>query len=338
MAQTGIQRIDDLLAQAGGGAPLSRGEKDEAAVGALQDLLIGHGARLPGILERGHGEFGPKTEAALRSFQSRSPGKVTGCLDASTLRALVNNPALWPIASQSYLTLVLDEPWTGLARLVALTSQFEGAGKFTAINRNTDRAGLSFGIIQWAQRPGRLGDLLRAFERDNSERFHQVFGGGDRAVALGLLAHTAKRDGGVNELGRTTDPAFDLIDDRWTARFVEAGRVTAWQKVQLRLAAEAFDQAQRAVRDCAPLARSERAFAFLLDVANQHGNAGLRNICAHCSGHANEGEFLEAVQEESVRRLEAQFGEGSPHAVSTLRRRDSFRTSRLLSNDEFHIW
>jgi hypothetical protein len=335
MAQTGIQRIDELLAGAAGATPLARGDPDTAAVGALQDLLVGHGARLPGILDPARGQFGPKTQAALSAFQTARLGRASGCLDSDTLRSLSRTPAQTPVAAQSYLALVLDIPWTGFARLVALTAQFEAAGKFTARNRNTDRAGLSFGVIQWAQRPGRLSGLLIAFERAQPARFIEVFGGGDRAVALGLLTHTAKPAGGVTPLGRTTDPAFDLVDDRWSTRFVEAGRNLLWQKTQMELATAAFQESCAVVRKCAPQAKSERAFAFLLDVANQHGNAGLRNICARCDGHPDEGEFLQAVQDESVRRLEMQFGDGSPQAVSTLRRHNDFRTSPLLSDSDF---
>lgn len=336
MAQTGTKRIDDLFGGDAGAAPLARGDPDAAAVGVLQDLLIGHGARLPGILGRGRGEFGPQTEAALVAFQTEQNGHASGQLDGGTLRALAQAPALFPIAAQGYLALVLDIPWTGFTRLVALTAQFEAAGKFTARNRNTDRAGLSFGILQWAQKPGRLNGLLRAFERAQPEKFVAILGGGDPAIASGLLAHTAKLKGGVTPLGHTTDPAYDLVNDTWSARFIAAGRDPLWQRTQLHEAITAFRESCTVIRDCAPVGRSERALAFLLDVANQHGNGGLRNICAKCTTPGvTEAEFLQAVQDESVRRLKAQFGDASAEAASTLRRRTDFRTSRLLSDSVF---
>ena len=336
MAQTGIKRIDDLLAGDAAAAPIARGDTDAHSVGVLQDLLIGQGARLPGILGAGRGQFGSQTEAALNAFQTEHTGRVTGQLDSATLGSLVKAPALFPIAAQGYLTLVLNIPWTGFTRLVALTAQFEAAGKFTARNRNTDKAGLSFGIIQWAQRPGRLNGLLRAFERAQPEEFVAILGGGSPAVASGLIAHTAKPKGGVTALGHTTDPSFDLVNDIWSARFVEAGRDTVWQRTQINEATTAFRESSNVVRDCAPIARSERALAFLLDVANQHGNGGLRNICVKCTTPGlTEAEFLQAVQDESVRRLKAQFGDVSPEAASTLRRRTDFRTSPLLSDAAF---
>jgi len=336
MAQTGIKRIDDLFAGDSAALPIARRDSDKAAVGVLQDLLIGHGAPLPGILDQNRGEFGPKTEAALKAFQAGHTGHISGQLDSETLHALAQVPALFPIAAQGYIALVLDLPWTGFTRLVALTAQFEAAGKFIARNRNTDRAGLSFGILQWAQKPGRLNRLLRAFERDQANKFVEVFGAGDPAVAYGLIAHTAKPNGGVTRLGHTMNPAFDLVNDVWMSRFVAAGRDTAWQKTQITEAIAAYRESYQVIRTCAPAAHSERALAFLLDLANQHGNGGLRNICAKCTtAGVAEAAFLQATQDESVRRLKAQFGDPSNEAASTLKRRNDFRTSPLLSDTVF---
>jgi peptidoglycan hydrolase-like protein with peptidoglycan-binding domain len=336
MAATGIARIDALL-NGGTGNEIARGVDDPPAVGALQDLLIGHGARqVPGILGAGRGLFGPKTEAAVMAFQLDKGTTPNGKVDKNTLRAIVDEPALEPIAAQSYLTLVLGLPWSGFTRLVALTAQFEAAGKFTARNRNSDGAGLSFGIIQWAQKPGRLNGLLRSFERTQPDLFVNVFGG-DAGVARGLLAHTAKPNGGVMKVGGvTTDPAFDLVSEPWNSRFIEAGRDRVWQRVQITEAITAFRESCNVIREVAPIARSERALAFLLDVANQHGNGGLRNICGRIASPAHdEAAFTLAVANESIRRLEVQFGVGSAEARSTRDRRTAFRTSELLSNDPF---
>jgi hypothetical protein len=50
-------------------------------------------------------------------------------------------------------------------------------GGFTSLNLNRDNAGLSVGIIQWAQAPGQLGVLLNAQYRAAPELFIQHFGG-----------------------------------------------------------------------------------------------------------------------------------------------------------------
>jgi peptidoglycan hydrolase-like protein with peptidoglycan-binding domain len=334
MIPTGIARIDELWTS-DTAAPMQRGDGDAEAIGAIQDLLNGHGAGLPGVLGGGHGQFGSLTEAAIVGFQTKHGLAPSGQISRDMLHALVEAPATSPVTSRAYLALALDLPWTGYTRLVALTAQFEGGGKFSARNRNTDRAGLSFGIIQWAQKPGRLNDIVRAFQRAQPDRFVQVFGAGDPTVAAGLIAHTAKTLGGIDSAGKTTDPNFDLVSDEWMSRFGEAARDRVWQKTQLTLAIAAFRSSSTLIPSSAA-ARSERALAFLLDVANQHGDVGMKNICASCvKPDMTEAAFLQAAQDESVRRLGAQYGEGSSEQQGTLARREAFRTSPMLSDDPF---
>jgi hypothetical protein len=106
--------------------------------------------------------------------------------------------------------------------------------------------------------------------------------------------------------------------------------------VQLEEATSAFRRSLADIRREAPVARSERGIAVLLDVANQHGDGGLRSICAACRTPAvEESAFLHAVHTESVRRVQAQFGDGSAEMRSTHDRRERFRTSGLLSDVEF---
>lgn len=331
----GSDRIDRLWSTSDA-PPIARGDSDVEAVGAIQDLLIGQSGKLPGILDAGRGQFGALTQGALGAFQGAADHEPTGQVDHDTLHLLAERPAITPITSRVYLTLVLDLPWTGFTRLVALSAQFEGAGKFGASNRNRDHAGLSFGIIQWAQKPGRLNELLRAFERADGDKFVAIFGAGDPALAAGLLEHTQKALGGVDGAGRTIDPRFDLVNDVWSARFHAAAIDRLWQKTQIHEAVTAFRASCATIRAISPIIRSERAFAFLLDTANQHGDGGLRNICKKVlTGDMTESAFLAAVQAESVRRLEKQFGVGSDEAVSTHRRREAFRTSPLLSDELF---
>jgi peptidoglycan hydrolase-like protein with peptidoglycan-binding domain len=335
MIPTGIARIDALWTS-DTAAPIHRGDTDAEAVGAIQDLLNGHRAGLPGALGGGHGQFGAQTETAIVDFQNKHGLAPSGVISRNMLHTLVDAPAASPVTSRAYLALALDLPWTGFTRLVALTAQFEGGGKFSARNRNTDRAGLSFGIIQWAQKPRRLNDILRAFQRAQPDRFVQVFGGGDGALAAGLIAHSAKPTGGVDWLGKTTDQKFDLVNDEWMSRFGEAARDRVWQKTQIDLAVSAFRASSAVIRSTAPVARSERALAFLLDVANQHGDGGMQSICARCATpDIAEPAFLQAAQDESVRRLGVQFGDGSSEMQSTFERRQAFRTSPMLSDEPF---
>jgi peptidoglycan hydrolase-like protein with peptidoglycan-binding domain len=331
MARTGIAQIDALLA--GGGSALTAENSTADTVGFLQDLLIGHDFKgIPGPLEAARGVFGPRTTESIQALQRDRELTVTGAVDAATLRALVQPGWPRPIACCGYVALVLDMTFAGMIRLVSLTSQFEGAGRFAAINRNSDRAGLSFGLIQWAQKPRRLNELVRAFQTRQPSLFVQIFGNGDAALAQQLIAHTAKENGGVDKAGATTDPAFDLIRPPWDERFLTAGRTLELQRVQLDLAVSAFSTSLAHLQTHAPQIHSERGVAFMLDVANQHGDGGAQSILnAVQRPGLSEPELLLAVQQESVARVRAQFGDG-PEVTSTTRRREAFRTTALLSD------
>jgi peptidoglycan hydrolase-like protein with peptidoglycan-binding domain len=334
MARTGLAQIDALLAGQATQA-LSADICTTETVGFLQDLLIGQGLRgIPGPLGAARGRFGPRTTEAIREFQQARGLPVTGTVDVQTLRALVGPDWPKPIACCGYVSLVLDQDFSGMKRLVSITSQFEGAGLFAAMNRNTDKAGLSFGLIQWAQKPLRLNELLRTFQSREPAEFVRIFGGGDAARAQALIAHTGKKRGGTDDTGATTDPAFDLIAPPWDQRFIEAGKNQKLQRVQLDLAVETFTKSFTGLQTAAPQIRSERGIAFMLDVANQHGDGGARDILRTVQKPGMpEAELLVAVQEESVRRVRAQFGDGRPEVESTQNRRQAFRTTTLLSDD-----
>jgi peptidoglycan hydrolase-like protein with peptidoglycan-binding domain len=334
MAITGISKIDQLL----GGQTESIGPNvsDQDAVGVLQDLLIGHDMKgLPGLLGKGRGLFGNNTAGAVREFQKAQKLPETGVVDSATLRKMVEVPSVKPIACLGYLALSLDILFKGMIRVMSLTSQFEGAGLFTAINRNTDRAGLSFGLIQWAQKPGRLNEILRAFQAAQPALFVQIFGGGDVALAQGLINHTAKPRGGTNEQGQTIDSRYDLTSEPWVSRFIQAGRNRELQRVQVNMALAAFKKSFDRVRSFAPQIRTERGIAFMLDVANQHGDGGAQSIFTKVNKPGlSEAALLAAIQQESVARVRSQFGEGA-EVQSTQNRREIFRTTSLFLDQPF---
>jgi hypothetical protein len=333
MTPSGITQIDGLLA--GDPSPLGPANSGLETVGLLQDLLIGHGfTRLPGVFGTARGRFGPETAAAITSFQTREGLAVTGTVDVATLQRLIATPSQNPICSQGYLTLVLDVLISGLTRVMTATTQFESGGRFASINANTDHAGLSYGIIQWAQKPGRLHDLLVALETAAPAVFVASLGGGDIDVSNGLIAHTASRNGGVTDSGDTTDPNFDLVHEPWKSRFADAGLRPEFQRVQVDAALAAFTQSFAKLQSVVPGIRSERAVGFLLDVANQHGDNGLRSILQRVNAPAlSESDLLVAVEQESIARVRAQFGDNSNELRSTQSRRDAFRTSPALADD-----
>jgi peptidoglycan hydrolase-like protein with peptidoglycan-binding domain len=328
---SGIPRIDHLL-EGRAVPPLGEGDSDRAAVGALQDLLTGHGfTGLPGILSPLYGSFGSRTAAALRDFQQRQGIQTTGRGDTPTLQKLVTAPATDPRATQAYLTLVLRLAFTGMTRVLSLVSQMEGVGKFAALNLNTDRAGLSFGLIQWAQRPGRLPEILNAFLKADRETFAGIFGDGDPDLAAALIAHTRRPSGGLDpQTGQTLDPAFDLVSEPWITRFRRAALEPAFQRAQVQTALAAFHRSLARIRAFAPALKSERAVAFMLDVANQFGDAGAERLFkAATRPGLDEDAVLEAVADATVDHFEDRFKAG------VRARRDMFLHTALLSGAEF---
>jgi len=328
-AISGIPSLDALYS--GVSAPPIGPDADPAAIGAVQDLLTGHGfAGLPNPAEPSHGRFGPKTTAALQAFQAAHSLPPKPFVDAIALTKLVEEPAGDARASRAYVSLSLGIGYSALQKTICLVAQMEGMGRFAAINPNTDAAGLSFGIIQWAQRPGRLAEILAAFCAADSALFATHFGSGDAAVAQALLRHTRRPDGGLNPAGHTADPAFNLIEEPWLSRFRAAASDRAFQAVQFNAALAAFGHSLDVIRRAAPEAASERAVAFLLDVANQFGTTGAARLCQACRRPGiGESDFLSAVADQSVAAMPANLQPG------VRARRDLFLHTPALSGQAF---
>ncbi len=324
--RTGISRIDALAA----GPALGPGDSDAAAVGLVQDLLRGHGfKRLPDMRAASYGRFGDLTRQAVLEYRARAGLGDSPAVDAALLADLAGRETPDPSACRGYLTLALDCEYTPLAGVMALTCLCESGGRFACLNLNTDRQGLSFGIIQWAQRPGRLREILREFHRLEPSAFEEIAGD-----AQGLLKWTARPNGGVDpRTGIALDGRWSLVDEPWKGRFERMGRRRELQKVQVSVALADFEASLARLQPAAPLISSERGLAFLLDLANQHGDAGAGKIYrAVARVGMTEAEVLAAMEGESVRRVAAQYGQSSAEAASTASRRAFFRTTPWLSD------
>jgi N-acetyl-anhydromuramyl-L-alanine amidase AmpD/peptidoglycan hydrolase-like protein with peptidoglycan-binding domain len=327
----GIARIDQMITGTVSD-PIAQTETDRDAVSIVQDLLTGQGFRsLPGLLSPQRGIFGFRTVQAITDFQSRCSMPATGQVDPTTLGKLISAPASDPRANQAYLTLVLGNSFSGMSRVLSLVAQMEGVGKFAALNRNTDQAGLSFGLIQWAQRPGRLVEILKAFRDASRGSFVTIFGAGDAALADDLITHVSRKNGGViKETGLTIDPDFDLIAEPWISRFQQAALLPLFQAVQVGIALAAFEKSRAAVKVYAPGLISERAVAFMIDVANQYGDGGAKGLFETVNRPGmSEADALEAIADESVQRIADKF-KGGVRA-----RRDTFLNTPLFSDEPF---
>lgn len=331
MALCGIPRIDDLMAAVATAQPIQEGDPDAQTVGVVQQMLTGLGlGGLPNMLKSDFGVFGPATTAAVQAFRAHCGLPAGGTIDAACLKAMVTANAASAILSRGYMTLVLDFGYSGLGKILSVTAQMEGAGKFGALNLNTDKAGLSFGLIQWAQKPGRLAEIVQAFQMASAADFVGIFGGGDANVAAGLLAHTRLSHGGVDGNGVTVNPAYDLVHDPWVSRFRQAAQFKPFQQVQVQTALNDFASSQKFLQAYAPQLTTERAVGFMLDVANQFGDTGARGLYQVV---AKPGmtvmQLLQAVADESVARIP------DPFKAGTQARRQHFLTTSFLSDGPF---
>lgn len=109
--------------------------------------------------------------------------------------------------------------------LLRKTSEHEGT--YWSVQANLDGNGVSYGILQWTQKSGSLGRVLRAMAAADPVAFGRFFG----ASWAKLLEVT----------GRASLESVDgavLWAEPWVSRFVAAGRWPAFQQVQARDAAE----------------------------------------------------------------------------------------------------
>jgi peptidoglycan hydrolase-like protein with peptidoglycan-binding domain len=357
MAKCGIERIDKLFEAEAGSDPIREDDSDSPSVGLIQDLLLGHGYKVPGLRSTLRGKVTPGTRNGIKDFRAKhsitiGPGLL---LDHRTLVALVKEPASEPLASVGYLTLKLDMPLTGAAFVLPLIAAFEGRGQFTALNPNTDRQGLSFGLIQWAQSRGRLSEIVQAFRTRSVILFDSTFGGVTAAagmvehVKLGAAGLCSKGDvagGGFckdKKVGTSKNPAFELTDATWQSRFAAAGLNTVFQKVQVAEALKDIKKNAGIVKGYADaVIKSVRGYGFMLDLSNQHGpfvgkfKTGAKAIFQKSFAPGlSEQQVLEKMRDESVRILKKQYGDNSAEARSTADRRSYFSDPKNLPDTPF---
>jgi peptidoglycan hydrolase-like protein with peptidoglycan-binding domain len=317
----GDPTIDGLLNNDASVPPLAQGASG-VAVGYLQDLLRGHGYRsMPDPRASGYGSYGPVTAQTVANYRQKCGLPAGNIVDSGMLADVISRPAENAILGPAYVPLVLNVPFTPIARFIWLTSLFETGGAFATLNLNTDQCGLSFGILQWSQKPGQLHAFLNACYTSEPAVWAQILGGTD------ILDYTAKPNGGVDANGFAIDPNFELTNDPWTSKMEALGASPAIQRVQIGLAGNAYTAALTHARQYASGIQSERGFAFLLDLGNQFGAGRVQQQYA---ANVAEGDTEAAI----LLKLENVFTNiARPQFQPQVRaRREFFRTTPMLSD------
>lgn len=280
----------------------SRGAK----VKAMQERLRALGYPVGAV----DGIFGHQTELAVRAFQADHGLWVDGEVGPQTWPELFGGNRLptIPRPTKEYINRVMfdgREVYDALDELIAAVSAGEG-GRFDAINRNTDGEGLSFGYLQWAQKPGSLYRLLAAMERHHHQKFVAILGGGDEAQAAELLAKTK---GGGKQL-----PLWNGV---WSKRFQDAGRQVEFQRVQRQVARqETMDKLREGYRHYPERFKPKgkialRALVMMADVGNQAGPRGLIRGLGYARQHGleNEEKFIRKLGEYVENIIARKYGD-----------------------------
>jgi len=151
-----------------------------------------------------------------------------------------------------------DEAMTWLARVFHRTSQHEGT--YDSLNLNGDGQGLSFGRLQWAQRPGALGKLLSTMFLADPVGFQRFFGTNFQALL------NATSTPGVRPV-----EGKHLYQEPWITRFKQAGQHPPFQQVQDQFGAQGVYM-QYAVQATRILGLpTERTLSMCYDTAVQQG-------------------------------------------------------------------
>lgn len=129
-------------------------------------------------------------------------------------------------------------------------------GNFTSINKNDAGYGISIGIRQWNQKAGELPVLMKAWNRQDSQKFHQIFG----------------------------PYAEQLLNDKWVRSYDMAHDEQFMSRMKTALADKEFQQVQMSesrsfVKRNIDLAHSygfhsELGVALVCDMVNHMGSGG----------------------------------------------------------------
>ncbi len=155
-------------------------------------------------------------------------------------------------------------------RVIARVTAHEGG--FASLNLNRDNAGLSFGILQWAQAPKSLGKLLAAMNAADPTAFARIFGPTSSALLAATATGSLAPVPAVYPNGTSAGPVV-LWAEPWVARFKAAGNYRPFQAVQTALA-KGGEYFQGALKVAQILnTRTERSMTLFLDTAVQQGPA-----------------------------------------------------------------
>ena len=197
------------------------------------------------------GVYANQTTAAVRSFQEARHLAISGTVDQPTWAALLPVPP--PDLQQ---------------RSLQVTAAFEGHG-FGLAQGNFDGAGITWGIIGFTLKSGKIAKLIKGIDDAHPELVRGAFGDQSNELLEVLtkmswadqLAWASSRSSGLNN---TT------LSEPWRSGFARLGTVPAVQEAQLALVREDYFVPARDTAEGYDL-KSELGRALVFDIHVQNG-------------------------------------------------------------------
>jgi len=195
-------------------------------------------------------DYGGLTERAVTAFQQAQNASPTGRVDDLTWTALLNEP----IPSLFH-------------RCLQLTSYFEGHG-FTRAAGNWDGAGLTWGIIGFTLKFGKVQEIiLEAAQRDPIAVRAALVGLNNELLRI-LQAPLAEQMAWADSI--SISPKKHTICEPWHSAFARLGELDVVRDIQLRRAHEDYFVPALATARRNGLA-SEQGMALCFDIHVQNG-------------------------------------------------------------------
>ena len=196
----------------------ARGELVRKAQAGLVSLSLD-----PGVID---GDFGPKTERAVKRVQRAQGVEETGAIDV-------------PV----WIAITASDPPGALDYCLQLTAAFEGHG-FRLAQGNFDGAGITWGIIGFTLKYGGIKTIVERVRRRRQQLVEQAFGS-RAATLLEMLARPlAERIAWAGSISIGASKA--RLSKPWRDAFERFGGLPEVQQEQLRLAEQDYFRPARA--------------------------------------------------------------------------------------------
>lgn len=205
------------------------------------------------------GDFGSRTETALKNLQAARQLGPTGTVNEGTWKQLTSDPLP-----------------TMFERSLAVTADFEGHG-FGLLQGNFDGAGWTWGIIGFTLASNEIQRILDQAETLSPGTLSRVMG----TLAAEWLAQTKR---GLNEQiawadGLSTGPTKEGVSGNWKAVFRQLGDEPVIKRIQLDFAREKYFKPALATAKSLGLG-TELGIALCFDMHVQNGKSRLEAVKA----------------------------------------------------------